>query len=209
MELVTRLNWLGIVIALGGVAMLIFGAARGDAPSAPARFWGNLLMIASSWLYGGYMVISKRWMQRLGRLQVVCYTFAASGVLLVAVGAPRLGATEWAEVTWGHWAAIAYLTLGAGFVGIVVWYLTIGRTSASGTAAYQYLVPVVSVICAAVFLGERLTALQMAAIAVTLIGVCLARVPPRRGVADAMAVQAGQSAAEPLPSAQEHAESDS
>ena len=209
MELVTRLNWLGIAIALGGVAMITFGAARGDASSAPARFWGDLLMIGSSWLYGGYMVMSKRWMQRLGRLQVVCYTFAASGVVLVAVGAPRLWATQWAEVTWGHWVAIAYMTLGAGFVGIVVWYLTIGRTTASGTAVYQYLVPVVAVIGAAIFLGERLTALQMAAIVVTLIGVCLARVPPRRGAADAMPVQMRQSASEPCQSGRERPESDS
>jgi len=120
-------------------------------------------------------------MRRLGGLQVICHTFAAGGMLLAVVGGRRLLDTEWAEITWGRWVGIAYLTLFAGFIGLVVWYRTIGRTSASGTAVYQYLVPGISVVCAAIFLGERLSALQVAGFAVTLVGVYLARVPPRSG----------------------------
>ena len=177
MELVTRLNWLGIAVALGGVAMVILGAAAGTVPRAPARLSGDLLMIASAWMYGGYMVISKRWMRRIGGLHVICCTFAASGVMLAVVGGPRLLTTQWAEITWGHWVGIAYVTLVAGFVGLIIWYLTIERTSASGTAVYQYLVPAVAVVGATIFLGERLSALQVLGIAVTLAGVYLARVP--------------------------------
>ena len=58
MELVTRLNWLGIAVALGGVAMIVFGAAHGAEHSAPARLAGDLLMIVSAWLYGAYMAIT-------------------------------------------------------------------------------------------------------------------------------------------------------
>ncbi len=185
MELVTRLNWLGIAVALGGVAMIIFGASRGTPGGGTARLSGDLLMIVSAGLYGGYMVISKRWMQRLGALQVICCTFAAAGMILTVVGTPRLLTTKWAEITWGHWIGIAYLTLIAGFIGLVVWYRTIARTSASGTAVYQYLVPGIAVIIAAIFLGERLAALQAIGFTVTLVGVCLARVPPRFGARSA------------------------
>ncbi len=178
MERVTRLNWLGIAVASAGVAMIIFGAPDGLARNAPARLWGDLLMLASAWLFAGYMVISKRWMRRFGELHVICYTFSAGGILLFAVGARHLLATEWAAITPGHWIGIAYATLLAGFVGLVLWYRTIGRTSASGTAVYQYLAPGVAVIGAAIFLGDRLTAPQFVGIAVTLVGVYLARVPP-------------------------------
>ena len=65
----------------------------------------------------------------------------------------------------------------AGFLGIVLWYRTIGRTTASGTAVYQYLVPGVSCVGAALFLGERLGPVQVAAIFVMLAGVYLARLP--------------------------------
>ncbi len=179
MELITGLNWAGIAVALGGVAIVVFAAAGEAVPRAPERLLGDLLMIAAAWMYGGYMVISKRWMQRLGELPVICGTFAGASVILVAVGAPGLLEADWAIITPWHWVGIAYVTLVAGAVGTVVWYRAIGRTSASGTAVYQYLVPGVSVICAAIFLKERLAALQVVGMAVTLIGVCLARVPPR------------------------------
>ena len=55
----------------------------------PSRLCGDLLMLASAWLYAGYMVLSRRWMQRLGELPVICWTFAAGGVMLAAV-APEL-----------------------------------------------------------------------------------------------------------------------
>ncbi len=182
MERVTRLNWLGIAVASAGVAMIVFGAADGLAGNAPARLWGDLLMLASAWMYAGYMVISKRWMRRFGVFEVICHTFSAAGILLVVVGARHLFATGWGEITPGHWIGIAYVTLLAGFVGLLLWYRTISRTSASGTAVYQYLVPGVAVIGAAIFLGDRLTVPQLVGIAVTLVGVYLARVPPDSGL---------------------------
>ncbi|MDP6438097.1 MAG: DMT family transporter [Candidatus Brocadiia bacterium] len=185
MELVTGLNWLGIAVALGGVAMVVFLAPGEAVPRAPERLLGDLLMIAAAWMYGGYMVISKRWMQRFGELPVICRTYAGSGVLLAAVGAPRLLDADWAAITPGHWVGAAYVTLLAGAVATVMWYRAIARTSASGTAVYHYLVPGVAVICAAIFLGETLAALQVVGFAVTLVGVYLARVPPPPAAAGA------------------------
>lgn len=178
MELTTRLNWLGIAVASAGVAVLVFGAPEEMVHSAPARLPGNLLMLGAAWIYGGYIVICKRWMSRLGELHVICRSFAAGGILLALAGARQLAATEWAEVTPAHWVGMAYVTVLAGFVGLVLWYRAIGRTSASGTAAYEYLVPCVSLVAAAILLSERLAALQLFGIAVTLAGVYVARVPP-------------------------------
>jgi len=177
MEHVSGLNWLGIALASAGVAMIVLGPAGKAVADAPARLSGDLLMLGSAWLYAGYMVLSRRWMQRLGELPVICSTFAAAGVLLVAVGAKPLLASDWSSVTAGHWAGTAYVALLAGFAGLMLWYRTIGRTSASGTAVYQYLVPGVSIVVAATFLGERIAAVQLAGIAVALVGVYLARVP--------------------------------
>jgi len=177
MEQVTGLNWLGIAVASGGVAMIVLGPAGRIPANAPARLPGDLIMIASAWLYAGYMVLSKRWMQRLGDLPVICATFAASGVLLAVIGAPQLLATDWSKVTAWHWAAIAQITLLAGFVGFILWYRAIGRTSATRTAVYQYLVPVVAVVGAAAFMGERMGAVQFIGIGLTLVGVYAASVP--------------------------------
>jgi len=175
MEHVRRSNWLGIALASAGVALIVLGPARRAVSDAPSRLTGDLLMLGSAWLYASYMVASRRWMQRLGELPVICSTFAAAGVPLVALGVRPLLDTDWQMVTPGHWAGVAYITLLASLVGLILWYRTIGRTTASGTAVYQYLVPGVSIVLAALFLGERIAGVQLAGIAVTLVGVYLAR----------------------------------
>jgi drug/metabolite transporter (DMT)-like permease len=175
MERLTRVNWLGVALASAGVAMLVLGGAGRTFEDAPARVPGDLLMLGSAWLYGGFMGLSKRWMRRIGPLHVVCYSFAASGVILALVGARPLLDTDWTAITAGRWVGIAYLAVMAGFLGVVLWYSTIGRTTASGTAVYQYLVPGVSCVGAALFLGERMAPVQIAGIFVMLAGVYLAR----------------------------------
>ena len=178
MERVTRLNWLGIAIASGGIVMVVLAPGVRILPTAPARFSGDLLMLASAWLYASYMVLSRRWMQRLGELQVICLTFASGGLILAALGARQLLASDLSRLTVGQWIGIAHVTFIGGFLGLTLWYWTIGRTSASGTAVYQYLVPVLAVVGSAVFLGERVAAPQLAGIAVTLVGIYMARVRP-------------------------------
>ncbi len=178
MERVTGLNWIGIGIASFGVTLVILGPAGRIGPGAPARLPGDLLMLVAAWLYAAYMVVSRRWMRRFGEVPVIGSNFAAAGVLLLLWGGPELFSTDLGMLTWGHWTGIIYITFIAGFGGLFLWYRTIGRTSASGTAVYQYLVPGVSVTGAAVFLGERMSAVQIAGVVVTLVGVCLARSRP-------------------------------
>jgi drug/metabolite transporter (DMT)-like permease len=179
MERVTSVNWLGIAVASGGVAMIVLGSGDRMAPNAPARVPGDLLMLSSAWLFAGYMVLGKRWMQRWGELRVISLTFAGAGVLLAVTGAREFLATDWRALTPGHWLGIGHVTLLGGFLGVILWYRTMGRTSASGTAVYQFLVPVLAVVGAAAFLGERIANLQFAGIAVALVGVYMARVRPR------------------------------
>jgi len=179
MEHITGLNWMGIAVASCGVAMIVLGPGDAVFPNAPARLGGDLLMLASAWLYGGYMVLAKRWMPKFGALPVVCHAFVVAGVVLALAGVPQLMATDWSTITTGHWLAVGHATVLAGFVGVVLWYRTIDHTSASGTAVYQYLVPGVSILGAAVLLDERVSALQIAGIAAAMVGVYLARVPAR------------------------------
>ena len=177
MERLTRVNWLGVALASVGVAMLVLGGAGRTFGNAPARVTGDLIMLGSAWLYGGFMVLSKRWMGRIGALHVVGYSFAGSGVILALVGGRSLLATDWTAVTSAHWLGIVYISFFVAFLGVVLWYTTIGRTTASKTAVYQYLVPGVSCVGAALFMGERMAPVQIAGILVMLAGVYLARAP--------------------------------
>ena len=176
-ERLTAINWLGIIIGFAGVALVVL-AAPSDAAQYPHRVAGDLLMLFSAVMYGYFMVLAKPIVQRCGGLRTVacCYTLGA--LVIVPVAARDMLRVHWLSVSPAAWAwLIGYIILLAGVYGFTVWYTTIGRTSAARTAVYQYLVPVIAMIGAALFLGERPAPLQIVGAAIALVGVAFARWP--------------------------------
>ena len=175
-EIVTRTNWVGILAAAGGVVMIVLGGG-GLHENLPGRVGADLWMVLSSLLYGGFMVYSKGIMKRYGALRVMSWAFAFGSLLILPTGAPQFFSANWTNFSLAVWGCLLYSAYIAGGYGFVLWYYTIARSTPAKTAVYQYLVPVVALVGAAVFLGERLTALQIAGAAVVITGVILARRP--------------------------------
>jgi len=173
-ERIARANWLGIAGAMAGAALVIMGGdgAR-DAP--PTRVTGDLLMLASSLGYATFMVISKPLGQRYGALKIVTFAYVFGLLVVVPFGGHDMLTADWASLGTLGWLAMAWLVLLAGAFGFVAWYWRIARTSSSRVAVYQYIVPVVAMIAAALLLGERPTAAQLAGAALVLLGLYFAR----------------------------------
>jgi drug/metabolite transporter (DMT)-like permease len=177
-ERLTPLNWLGVVAGFGGVALVVLGGA--PAPQAASQRWaGDLLMLFSAFLYGYFMVLAKPLVERHGGLVMVTYVYCLASLVIIPVALPQLLEVAWRQVTPRAWALlVGYIVLLAGAYGFTAWYTTIGRTSAAATAVYQYLVPVVAMLSAALLLGEHPTGLQLVGATIALLGVGLARWQP-------------------------------
>ncbi|MCD6351703.1 MAG: DMT family transporter [Armatimonadetes bacterium] len=174
-ERLSPLNWLGVFLGFAGTALVIGGTGGATGPQQ-SHLLGNLLMLVSAILYGYFMVLSKDLLRRHGALKTVAYCYCLAAVVVVPLAVPDLLRTPWTTLdamTW-FWL-VGYIGLLAGVYGFTVWYTTIGRTTASRTAVYQYLVPVVAMVSAALFLGERIHALQLVGAAVVLAGLVLTR----------------------------------
>ena len=78
-------------------------------------------------------------------------------------------------VTPGAWAAPAYSTIFAVVVGYVLWYTGVQRIGSVCTAIYSNLTPFVSLVSAAVLLGDRLAPLQLIGAVVVIAGIWLTR----------------------------------
>ncbi len=177
-EVIYRRNWLGILVALSGVAMVVLGATSVGTGSAPHRITGDLIMIGSAFLYGLYMVLSRPLMQRHGSLTVTALALSFSNVIVLPLGLHQLINTPWRDLTSLHWALLAF-TIFVGMVyGMGMWYRSINVHGAARTAVYQYLVPLVALGAAVVFLHEHPTPWQLAGMAVTLYGTYLAHHRP-------------------------------
>jgi drug/metabolite transporter (DMT)-like permease len=177
-ERLTRLNAAGVLAGFVGVALVVLGGDALASAHAPGRVLGDLMMVGSAALYGYFTVLMKPIVEEHGGLTAVAYAYALAAVVIVPVAARDLLATPWAGLDAATWFyLIGYISILSGAYGFGVWYAAVGRTSAARTAAYQYLVPVVAMASAALYLGERLHWPQAVGVAVTLVGLVMTRWP--------------------------------
>jgi drug/metabolite transporter (DMT)-like permease len=183
-ERVTRLQWLGLVLGLIGVALVLHDrtiVAAGSMLGWVASF-GSLFGITLGTLY------QKR---HCGRIDW------RSGNTVQYAGALLLfGAAAYAfETRTIHWSgelvfAMAWLVLVLSIAAVGLMYWLIRRSAATGFASLFYLVPVVTALLAFALFGEKLDALSVAGMVVCAIGVILVN----RGVGSVKPVAANAAA---------------
>ncbi len=179
-EKMTPLRWAGCIIAFCGVAAIVLGG-NPSPHAAKARIPGDLLMLFSAVLYGYFMVLARELVPRYGGLPTVAICSWLASLVLVPISIPSFYQSNWAAMPACIWALfVGYVCCAAGVVAFVIWYTVIGQTSAPRTAVYQYLVPVVAMVAAAIFLGEKPKLAQLAGAVIVILGVAMARWQPRR-----------------------------
>jgi drug/metabolite transporter (DMT)-like permease len=178
-EKIVPLQIVGILLSFGGVALVIT-ARRSDLALTWENFRGDVLTLIAAMLNAASIVISRRPLQRYSSLRLMSLSMACGGLFLLFIAWPEIAAQEWARVSMGTWAALAYSSiLGAG-IAFVIWFKSIGEIGASRTAIYNNLIPPVAISIAFVALGERFTSWQALGAIVVLGGVALTRFAPTK-----------------------------
>lgn len=173
-EQVRRGNWIGIAAAMAGCTMVILGGA-GAEHVPETRITGDLLMLASAIGYVLFMVVSKPLMLRYGALKVVGFSYLFGLLLIVPFGARDAMEADWGSLGSAGWFWMGWLVILAGAYGFAAWYWRISRTTPSRVAVYQYMVPVVAMVTAALLLAERPAAIQIGGAVLVLAGLYFAR----------------------------------
>ncbi|HUS80281.1 MAG TPA: DMT family transporter [Armatimonadota bacterium] len=182
-ERIGRGNWVGALVAFVGVAMVIMGGS--SAQNAPhTRVVGDVLMLVSSLGYALFMVISKGLMERYGTLKALTVAYMFGALVVVPFGLPDVLAVDWGALPLVFWLCLFYIVVVSGVYGFAAWYWRISRTSPARVAVYQYIVPVVAMVTAAAWLGERPAAVQIAGALLVLAGLALARRRSRAACVD-------------------------
>ena len=172
-ERITRNKTVGLGLATIGAAIVIAGAQTGLAFSS-ARLVGDLLMLGGAACWGVYATLGAITTRHGSPLGVTAIACLAGAAMLFPLGFAEQGYRD--VPTWpaSAWLDIGYLAVFATTIGFVLFYWAVQRFGAGLASMVSYLVPVFTLIGAAVFLGERPTALQLAGGAVILIGVRVA-----------------------------------
>jgi len=169
-EPLTRARVGGLVLALTGIA-LVFGGPVLASGGAGGRLTGDGLFVLSALAWSAYTLVGRHAVGRLSPLTSTTYAAVAGLLLLLPFSAPALARTSWGQLSWAFWADITFLALGSTVAAFWLWYRALAKVGAARTASYLPLVPVFGVGLGVALLGDRPTPLQLAGMAVAVVGV--------------------------------------
>jgi drug/metabolite transporter (DMT)-like permease len=167
-ERVHRAQLVGLGIGLVGVVLVVGGdLTSGDAP------WPVYLLPAAGMLaLSVSTVLQQRWRPRESVLMALTAQTVTAAVVFWVFAAAQ-GQTA-APASTGFWSAIAWVVVLSSFGGYGA-YLYVSRLQgATRASTWLYLTPPTTMLWAAVMFGDRVTALGLAGLAVSAVGVTVA-----------------------------------
>ena len=163
----------GVGIALCGAALMMRPAAPAgpEAVEHPQAMLGNLLIIANTLCYAGYLVLGRRTAQVMGSQAMVSWVFVLGALEALPLTAPALATAPFAVVPPWAWLSVAFIVIGATVGTYALNAYALARAESSLVALYIYLQPLVSTTASALVLGRGLTSQTALAGLVIAVGV--------------------------------------
>jgi drug/metabolite transporter (DMT)-like permease len=167
---VGRLAWLGVAIALAGVAVLAFRGAVVVGPvdetllalSAlrigpfDARFVGDLLLVGSAATWALFSSVGRPLVERVGAFRAILQASCVAIVLIAPFSAVELAGRELPPLEPRTVLAVLYLGVMATAVAWSLWYRGYASAPSTVSAAAFFAQPVVGAALGVAILGEAL-----------------------------------------------------
>ena len=171
----------GIALSLGGIALVVSGAANSAA--GESTWAGNAFILASVLCWAFYSVGLKPFTERVDGLTLSAVTMTGGIVPMLIVAAPSLLATRWGQVSNAGWAAVAYSGVLALVVAYLFWYRGVRVLGPTRASMYSNLQPLFAMAAAWLVLNESPHVMQIAGATCIIGGLLLTRLPGRLAIA--------------------------
>ena len=160
---------LGSGVALAGVAVIASPSAWSSGYGIRALAGAALVLLATM-AFAGYTIVLRPLSEKYGPVPATAVSTVIGAMPYLAFVGPlcpsRLSQPAWAE--------LLFLALGSTVAGMLLWNQAIVRGGSARVSRLLYLEPVVSVLGAMVFLGERATAAVLIGGLLVIAGVLIA-----------------------------------
>ncbi|MBI5170103.1 MAG: EamA family transporter [Candidatus Eisenbacteria bacterium] len=154
-----RVGWtmiVAVLCALAGTVMLVGGARVGQVHASPLD-WGVAFFSALAFAF--YIVNSKQVLARYAPETVLLYTFAIAAIFWAFRNPPWvIAAAHYPPEIWGMFLLLGLFST---LVPFTLFYMGLRRLPAAEAGVIATSEPLVAMVTAAVFLGERLGPMQL------------------------------------------------
>lgn len=180
-ERVTGRHGMGAALSVVGIYLLV----GHDAELSRETLIGDLLIMLANVCWAVYTVGARSLLKRHSALVVTGYSMMVGTVLYVVVGFPEVARQNWRAVHASAWLALVFSSVLALNVAYLIWYTAVQRLGNIRTSMYSNIVPIVAMLVAVAWLGERVGVNKLVGASAILSGLAITRVG--RAAADSAA----------------------
>ncbi|TNF58770.1 MAG: DMT family transporter, partial [Burkholderiales bacterium] len=169
-----------IACAALGIGLFSLEKASSNAPADATRMLlGNLLVFAAVVCEAAYVVIGKRLTEGLGPKRISAIINLWGLALVTPMGLWWAMRFDFATVPMSSWMLLLFYGLAASVWTVWLWMTGLKRVPASRAGVFTVMLPISAALVGVLFLGERLSATQLLAFGIALLGLVLATLPSR------------------------------
>lgn len=171
-ERLDAVQWWGIALAFGGLALAFFGRSHAPVAASGNMLWGDCLGLLAGMSWGATtLVVRTTQLARAPATQTLLYQLVAACVLLLAAalatGQARFNPTP--EV----WASLLFHSLVVSFASFLVWFWLLRHYLASRLGVFSFMTPLFGMVFGAWLLHEPIEASFLAGAVPVLVGIVL------------------------------------
>ncbi len=171
-EYLTNHQILGSIIAAGGTFAVIVGGTPTFSGSREF-FLGSLILLSTPFLWATYSLLGKKIMKKYSPFLTTAYVTILGGLCLIPFCLVEDSFHKIFSMTCTSWVAILFLSLTCSLLGYYIWLHVLKQVGPAVTSSFLFAEPLVTVLFAVVFIGEKLNLLILSGGLLIFLGVCL------------------------------------